>query len=121
VTCDRCQCAIQADLATIRCPGVLKDTLGQADLCGPCARELPDAADRHVGRQAESLAELHIGEPLEDELIRDSPIERDPGRPVRGLVAAELGRSSIMIELNPEYVEQARLRLEAAGIAPIVG
>ena len=42
VTCDRCQCAIPADLATIQCLGVLKDTPDQADLCGPCARELLD-------------------------------------------------------------------------------
>ena len=42
VTCDRCRCAIQADLATIQCLGILKDTPGQADLCGFCARELLD-------------------------------------------------------------------------------
>ena len=42
VTCDRCRCAIQDDLATLQCLGVLKDTPGQADLCGPCARELLD-------------------------------------------------------------------------------
>jgi hypothetical protein len=27
-------------MAVIACQGVLKDPLGQADLCGPCAREL---------------------------------------------------------------------------------
>jgi len=28
-----------------------------------------------------------------------------------GVVAASLGRDSIMIELNPEYCEEARLRI----------
>jgi hypothetical protein len=38
VTCDRCQCDIQADRATIQWLGILKDTPGQADLCGASAR-----------------------------------------------------------------------------------
>jgi hypothetical protein len=29
-------------MATIAGQGILKDALGQADLCGPCARELLD-------------------------------------------------------------------------------
>jgi hypothetical protein len=40
VTCDRCRRVIEADMAVIQGQGTLKDVLGSADLCGPCAREL---------------------------------------------------------------------------------
>ena len=40
VTCDRCRRAIEADMATIQCLGILKDALGQPDLCPRCASEL---------------------------------------------------------------------------------
>jgi hypothetical protein len=58
VTCDRCRCAIRADPATIRCLGILKDTLGQADRCGPCAGELLDwlrSARKNDGARQTSL------------------------------------------------------------------
>jgi DNA modification methylase len=56
-----------------------------------------------------------------DEVVPATVVDPFAGLATTGLVAAELGRSSIMIELNPEYVEQARLRLEKVGIAPIIG
>jgi DNA modification methylase len=56
-----------------------------------------------------------------DEVVPATVVDPFGGLATTGLVAAELGRSSIMIELNPAYVEQARLRLEAAGIIPIIG
>jgi hypothetical protein len=37
VTYDRCRRVIEADMATVQCLGILKDTVGQADPCGPCA------------------------------------------------------------------------------------
>jgi hypothetical protein len=39
VGCDRCRRVIEADMATVQCLGILKDTVGQADSCGPCAAD----------------------------------------------------------------------------------
>jgi hypothetical protein len=39
-------------MATIAGQGILKDALGQADLCGPCARELLDWLRRSPATEA---------------------------------------------------------------------
>jgi hypothetical protein len=54
--------------------------------------DLRDAADRHVGGEAEPRAKLGIGDLLEDELVAHLPRERHPGQPLRRRVEPLDGR-----------------------------
>jgi hypothetical protein len=46
---------VEADAATVQCLGILKDALGQADLCGRCARALLDWIRRGQAPEPEPI------------------------------------------------------------------
>jgi DNA modification methylase len=55
------------------------------------------------------------------EVVPATVLDPFAGSGTTGLAAVRYGRDAVLIELNPEYAEGARRRLEDEGIIPVVG